>query len=69
MEKLDYVELWMSKVCESNGTRHGYSGPWKKFEEFCLGKGYDIKNIVPNWRSIKSSTRNRDQKLRGSRMR
>jgi integrase/uncharacterized coiled-coil protein SlyX len=63
MEKLDYVELWMSKVCESNGTRHGYSGAWKKFEEFCCGKGYDIKNIVPNWRSIKSSTRNRDQKI------
>jgi integrase/uncharacterized coiled-coil protein SlyX len=63
MQQIDHVELWLNKKCESSQTREGYTFAWKKFDDFCKGMGYNSRDVVTNWRSIKSATRNRDQKI------
>jgi integrase/uncharacterized coiled-coil protein SlyX len=63
MQQINHVELWLNKKCESSQTGEGYSFAWKKFEGFCTGIGYNSKDVVTNWRNIKSTTRNREQKI------
>lgn len=62
-KQIDHIELWLSKKCESLQTRDGYQWAWKKFEDFCKNLGYNPREIVSEYRKVKASTRNREQKI------
>jgi len=62
--EIDYVELWLDRKCESVHTKDGYSDGWKRFEEFGVNRfDYNPRIIVSEWRRVKTSVRNREQKI------